>query len=171
VPAGCPQLGRGQPLEIGAGGRVDSQGLAARPGQLQIGIRLVKVGQVQLASAVGFGADHLIQAGVLAGPGQLHIQPVDVFAAGQADQGAAAGQPQGASLMVFGLAGRVDGPLDQPRCPLPTVRSQPVQLGVDPISALGELRTSPSGTPTSSRLPWRSAAVHSTPSVRTSSRW
>ena len=32
VPLG-PQLGRGQPLEIGAAGGVDGQGLAARPGQ------------------------------------------------------------------------------------------------------------------------------------------
>jgi len=32
-------------------------------------------------------------------------------------------------------------------------------------------QTRSSGIPFSSRLPWRSAAVHSTPSVRTSARW
>jgi hypothetical protein len=36
---------------------------------------------------------------------------------------------------------------------------------------LEKLRTSSSGIPWSSRLPWVSAGVHSTPSVRTSSRW
>jgi hypothetical protein len=39
-------------------------------------------------------------------------------------------------LMVFGLAGRVDGPLDQPRRPLSTVRNQPVEFGVDLAGAL-----------------------------------
>jgi hypothetical protein len=41
-------------------------------------------------------------------------------------------------LMLLRLAGRVDGPLDQPRRPLPTVRGQPVELGVDLAGALGE---------------------------------
>ena len=99
VPLG-PQLGRGQPLEIGAVGGVDGQGLAASPrqglGQLQVGIRLVAVGQVQLAGAMRLGPDDRVQAGVLAGPRQLNVQPVDVFAAGQLDQGPAAGQPLGA---------------------------------------------------------------------------
>ena len=41
-------------------------------------------------------------------------------------------------LVLLGLAGGLDGPLDQPRRPLPTVRGQPVQLGVDLAGALGE---------------------------------
>jgi hypothetical protein len=40
--------------------------------------------------------------------------------------------------MLLGLAGGLDSPLDQPRCPLPTIRDQPVQLGVDLAGALGE---------------------------------
>jgi hypothetical protein len=58
VPLG-PKLGRGQPLEIGAAGSVDGQPLAASPGQglgqLQVAVRLVAVGQVQLAAALGSG--------------------------------------------------------------------------------------------------------------------
>jgi hypothetical protein len=90
VPLG-PQLRCGQPLEVGAALGVDGQGLAAGPGQglgqLQVGVGLVAVGQVQLAGTLRFGADDGIQAGVLAGPGQLHIQPVHVLAASQPDQG------------------------------------------------------------------------------------
>jgi site-specific DNA recombinase len=41
-------------------------------------------------------------------------------------------------LLLLGLAGGLDGPLDQPRCPLPPVRDQPVQLSVDLPGALGE---------------------------------
>ena len=112
VPLG-PQLGRGQPLEIGAAGGVDGQGLAASPrqglGQLQVAVGLLPVGQVQLAGALGFGADHRVQAGVLAGPGQLHIQPVDVLGAGEPDQGPPAGQPLGA--VAGGGIGQVHPPV------------------------------------------------------------
>ena len=70
------------------------QGLTAssRSGlsELEVTIRLVAVGQVQLPSTLGLGADDRVQADVLAGPGQLYIQPVDVFSAGQPDQGSAA---------------------------------------------------------------------------------
>jgi hypothetical protein len=80
VPLG-PQLGRGQPLEIQAAGGVHGQDLAAGPGegpgQLQVAVRLVPIGQVQLPSALRFGADHGVQADVAAGPGQLDIEPVD----------------------------------------------------------------------------------------------
>jgi hypothetical protein len=112
VPLG-PQLGRGQPLEIGAGGGVDGQGLAAGPGQglgqLQVPVGLLPVGQVQLPRALGFGADHGIQAGVLAGPGQLHIQPVDILGAGEPDQGPAPGQPLGA--VPGGGIGQINPPV------------------------------------------------------------
>ena len=71
VPLG-PQLGRGQPLEIGAAGGVDGQPLAASPGQglgqLQIAVGLVPIGQIQLPGALGFGTNHRIQAGLLPGP-------------------------------------------------------------------------------------------------------
>jgi hypothetical protein len=49
VPLG-PRLRRGQPLEVGAAGSVDGQGLAASPGQglgqLQIGIGLAALRRV-----------------------------------------------------------------------------------------------------------------------------
>jgi hypothetical protein len=41
-------------------------------------------------------------------------------------------------LVLLGLAGGLDSPLDQPRCPLPPVGGQPVQLQVDLTGALGE---------------------------------
>jgi hypothetical protein len=41
-------------------------------------------------------------------------------------------------LVLLGLAGGLHRPLDQPRRPLPTVRGQPVDLGVDLAGALGE---------------------------------
>jgi len=63
---------------------------------LQVGVGLLSIRQVQLTAAVGLGPDHGIQASVLTGSGQLHVQPVDVFGSGQADQGSAAGQPLGA---------------------------------------------------------------------------
>jgi hypothetical protein len=72
VPLG-PQPGRGQPLQIWTAGGVDGQGLAASPrqglSQLQVAVGLLPVGQVQLAAALGFGADRRVQAGLLAGPG------------------------------------------------------------------------------------------------------
>ena len=51
------------------------------------------------------------------------------------------------------LAGRLDGHLDQPRRPLPTVRGQPVEFGVDLAGALGESPDQRLGHPLSSRLP------------------
>ena len=96
VPLG-PQLRRGQPLQVRAVRGVDGQGLATRPrhclGQLQVAIRLVAVGQIQLARALGLRADDRVQPGVLAGSGQLHIQPVDILGAGEPDQGPPPGQP------------------------------------------------------------------------------
>jgi hypothetical protein len=41
-------------------------------------------------------------------------------------------------LVLLGLAGGLHRPLDQPRRPLPPVRCQPIQLGVDLAGALGE---------------------------------
>jgi hypothetical protein len=41
-------------------------------------------------------------------------------------------------LMLLGLAGGLHRPFDQPWCPLPAVRQQPVQLGIDLTGALGE---------------------------------
>jgi hypothetical protein len=45
--------------------------------------------------------------------------------------------------VLLGLAGRLDGPLDQPRGPLPTIRDQPIELGVDLTGALGEAAHQP----------------------------
>jgi hypothetical protein len=115
VPLG-PQLRRGQPLEIRAAQGVDGQGLAARPrqglGQLQVPIGPLPVGQIQLPSPLGFGPDHRVQASVLAGPRQLHIQPVHVFGAGEPDQGPPPGQPLGA--VAGGGIGQVDPPVALP---------------------------------------------------------
>ena len=123
VPLG-PQLRRGQPLEVGAAGRVDRQPLAASPGQdvgqLQIGVRLLPIGQVQLPGALGFGADDGVQAGLLAGPRQLDIEPVDVFGAGQADQGPAPGQPLGP------VASRRIGQIHPP---IPLAPAAAIQIG------------------------------------------
>jgi len=41
-------------------------------------------------------------------------------------------------LVLLGLAGGMDGPLDQPWCPLPTICGQPNKLEVDLAGALGE---------------------------------
>src|SRR5215216_8080130 len=56
-----------------------------------------------------FWSDDGVQAGVLAGPGQLYIQPVDVLGAGEADQGPSAGQTLGA--VAGGGVGQVDPPV------------------------------------------------------------
>jgi hypothetical protein len=94
VPLG-PQLTSRHLLEIWAAGGVDGQALAPSPrqglGQLQVPVGLLAIRQVQLAGALGCGTDHRIQASVLAGPRELHIQPVHVFAAGEPDQGSAPG--------------------------------------------------------------------------------
>jgi hypothetical protein len=109
VPLG-PQLGRRQPLEIVGGGGVDGQGLPASPrqglGQLQVAVGLLAVGQVQLSSTLRFWSDDGVQAGVLPGPRQLHIQPVDILGAGEPDQGSAPGQPLGP--VAGGGVGQVD---------------------------------------------------------------
>jgi hypothetical protein len=112
VPLG-PQLRRGQPLEVWAGGGVERQGLAASPGeglgQLQVAVRLLPVGQVQLPVPLGFGADDGVQPSLLAGSRQLHIQPVDVLGTGEADQGPAAGQSLGA--VAGGGIGQIHPPV------------------------------------------------------------
>jgi hypothetical protein len=41
-------------------------------------------------------------------------------------------------LVLLGLTGGLDGPLDQPRRPLPAVPDELAQLGVDPVSPLGK---------------------------------
>jgi NhaP-type Na+/H+ or K+/H+ antiporter len=73
-----------------------------------VGASGVPIGQVQLAGPLGLGPNHGVQVGILAGPGQLDIEPVDVFGAGEADQGSAAGQPLGA--MAGGGIGQVGPP-------------------------------------------------------------
>jgi hypothetical protein len=72
------------------------------------------------------------------------------------------------SFMLLGLAGGLDGPLDQPRRPLPTVPCQFPDNLVDLVGALREPTDQVLGHPL--QLPV-AVAIHSTPSVRTSSRW
>ena len=50
-------------------------------------------------------------------------------------------------LVLLRLASHLDGPLDQPRRPLPTVRGQPVKLGVDLTGARGEAANQRLGHP------------------------
>src|SRR5215216_6032149 len=89
VPLG-PQLGGGQPPQIQGARGVDRQPLVAsageRLGELAVAVADLPVGQVQLGRRMGFGSDDRVQPGILLGPGQLHIQPVAVLGAGQADQ-------------------------------------------------------------------------------------
>jgi hypothetical protein len=103
-------------LEVRAGGGVDGQGLPTGSrqglGQLQIAVGLLPVRQVQLPATVGIGADHGVQAGVLSGPRELHVQPVDVLGAGEPDQGPPPGQPLGA--VAGGGVGQVDPPVPLP---------------------------------------------------------
>jgi hypothetical protein len=81
-----PQLRRRQPPQIWAAGGVDREGLAASSrqglGQLQVAVGLLSVGQVQLPAALGLGADDRVQPGLLAGSGQLHIQPMNYLSLG-----------------------------------------------------------------------------------------
>ena len=49
-------------------------------GELGVAVTRLPVGQVQLGRPLGFGPDHRVQGGLVAGPGQLHIQPVGVLA-------------------------------------------------------------------------------------------
>jgi hypothetical protein len=78
---------------------------------------------------LGFGADDGVQAGVLAGPGQLHVQPVDVFVAGEPDQGPAAGQSLGA--VAGGGIGQVDPPVA-----LPAATTIQIRPGQDDLPAV-----------------------------------
>ena len=68
-------------------------------------------------------------------------------------------------LVLLRFAGGLDSPFDQPRRPLPTLRSQPIELGIDLAGAPENPRTNASGIPWSSRVAVASAGVHSTPRV------
>jgi hypothetical protein len=129
-----PQLRRGQPLEVGAAAGIDGQGLAAGPGQglgqLQVAVGLLPIRQIQLPAAPGFGADHSVQAGILAGPGQLHIQPIDILAAGQPHQGPAPGQPLGP--VAGGGIGQV-----HPAVALPAAAAVQIGPGQGDLAAVG----------------------------------
>jgi len=115
IPLG-PQLTGRESLEIWAARGVDGQGLAAGPGQglseLQVSVGLVPIRQVQLAGALGFGADYGVQPGVVASSGQLHIQPVHIFCAGEPDQRPPASQPLGA--VAGGGIGQIHPPIPLP---------------------------------------------------------
>jgi hypothetical protein len=137
VPLG-PQLRRRQSLEVRAAGGVDGQDLAASPGQglgqLQVAVGPLAGWEVQLAGATGFGANHGVQPGVLAGSGQLHVQPVDVLGAGEPDQGPPAGQSLGP--VAGGRVGQVHPPVTLPAAAAiqiaPRQRELPVVGAVQP---------------------------------------
>jgi hypothetical protein len=96
------------------------------------------VRQVELAGAVGLRADDGVQAGVLAGSGQLHIQPVDVFGAGEPDQGPPPGQPLGA--VAGGGIGQIHPPVA-----LPAAAAIQIRPGQDDLAAVGAVQAKGEG--------------------------
>ena len=133
-----PELSGGQPPQVQGAGGVDRQPLVAgagkRLGELGVAVADLSVGQVQLGRPLGFGADHRIQPGVLAGPRQLHVQPVGILAAGQADQRPPPGEALGA--VAGGGVGQVDPAVALPPATAVQIPSRQRHLfgvlGVDP---------------------------------------
>jgi hypothetical protein len=82
-------------------------------------------GQRPVLDPAGCPAGHLPDQGVRVHPAPGRLGPP---AAVQGVRG----------LVLLGLAGGLDGPLDQPRRPLPTLGRQPVQLSLDLAGPLGE---------------------------------
>jgi YD repeat-containing protein len=110
VPLSAELAGRAG-AHVQARGRVDRQGLATvageRGGELVVGVGGLPVGQVEFAGRrLGFGSDDGEQTGVALGARQLHVHPVGVLLAGEADQRAPAGQPL--RLVAGGRIGQVD---------------------------------------------------------------
>ena len=124
-PSGAGQAGAEGDQDVGAGegGRVLGQPVrAGQPIEQPTGHRF---GHRPVLVAVGCPAGHLPDQGVRVVSALGRLGPPAVV---QGVRG----------LVLLGLAGGLDGPLDQPRCPLPPVRGQPVELGVDLAGALGE---------------------------------
>ena len=125
VPLG-PQLGRRQPPQVQTARSVHRQPLVADPrhrlGELGVAVTRITVGQVQLGWPLRLGPDHRVQGGLMPSPGQLHIQPMGVLGAGEADQRPPAGQPLGA--VAGGGIGQVD-----PAVPLATLAAVQIPAG------------------------------------------
>jgi hypothetical protein len=121
-PSGAGQAGA-QDIRAGEGGR--GRGQPVRAGQPVEQPTNSFTGHRPVLLPVGCPGGHLSDEGVrvVSALGRLGPPP--------AVQGVR-------GLLLLGLAGRVDGPLDQPGCPLPTVRGQPVELGINLAGALGE---------------------------------
>jgi hypothetical protein len=122
-PGGAGQLAAegGEHIPPGEGGRLGSETL--RTGQLVEHLGHRPLGQAPVAVACP-GA-HLPDEGVrvVAPLGRLRPPPTVQGVRG---------------LVVFGPAGGLDGPLDQPRGPLPTLRLEPLHLQVNLVRSLGE---------------------------------
>jgi hypothetical protein len=109
--AGQPGAQGDQDIRAAEGGRVLGQPVrAGQPIEQPTGHRS---GHRPVLAAVGCPASHLPDQGVRVHP------PLGRLLAPAVVQGVR-------GLVLLGLAGGLDGPLDQPRRPLPTVRSQPV---------------------------------------------
>jgi hypothetical protein len=88
--------------------------------------------EVQLPDALRFGSYDRIQPGVLAGPRQLHIQPVDILGPGEAHERSSTGQPLGA--MPGGGIGQIHPPVALPAAA--TVQIRPGQRDLFVIGAV-----------------------------------
>jgi hypothetical protein len=124
-PFGPSEAGAQGDQDVGAaeGGRVLGQPVrAGQPIEQLTGRRF---GHRKVLGAVGCPAGHRPDQSVRVHPALGRLCPPSVV---QGVRG----------LVLLGFAGRLDGPLDQPRCPLPTVRGQPVELDVELVGALGE---------------------------------
>jgi hypothetical protein len=124
-PGGTGQLAAegGDHVRAGEGGRLGGQ--PVRTGQPIEHLSHRRLGHRPVLGAVGCPAGHLPDQDVRVHP------PLGCLCPPAAVQGVRA-------LMLLGFAGGLDGPLDQPRCPLPTVRRQFLDGLVDLVGALGE---------------------------------
>jgi hypothetical protein len=155
-PVGAGQLAAegGDDVLAGEGGR--GRGQPGRTGQSLEHLGHRRLGQVLVA--VACPTAHLPDQGVrvVAALGRFRPPPSIQGVRG---------------LVVFGLASGVDGPLDQPGCPLPPRGLQPLHLQVDLAGALGEQPHEVFGQALQVPVPMgvRCCPLH--PSVRDSSRW
>ena len=116
-------------------GGVDGQGLAARPGQGLGQLQEHPAGRGRAGPArrrPGVRVRPRHTGACRTGSGQLHVQPVDVLAAGKADQGPSAGQPLGA------VASRRVGQIHPPVALslTPTIQIRPRQADFPAIGAV-----------------------------------
>jgi hypothetical protein len=124
-PSGAGELAApgDQDIAAGEGGRVFGQPVRAGQPVEQVAGR--RFGHGLVLAAVGCPTGHLSDEGVRVHPTLSRLGPP-------------AAVQRVRDLVLLGLAGGLHRPLDQPRRPLPTVRDQPIQFGVDLAGALGE---------------------------------